>query len=101
MSHQPHLQKQIRLTREIYSPLYLDNKGTKDNSTEDWVVKDAFKDIPFTVDLAGIDFIEKLHHHKGIEDNGVVFRRRGLEGCIPAAVNVKQFFSYSSEKDLL
>lgn len=80
------------------SLLYLNNKGTQDNTTEDWVVEDAFKDIPFTVDLTGIDLIEKLHHYKGIEDNGVVFWGWGMEGCIPATVNVQQFLSYRGGK---
>lgn len=81
--------------------LYLDDKGAKDNTTEDKVVENSFKDIPFTVDLAGVDLIEKLHHHEGIEDNGVVFRRWGVKGCIPAAVNVKHLLSYrSSDREL-
>lgn len=50
------------------------------------------------MDLAGVDLVEKLHHHEGIEHNGVVFRRWGVEGCIPAAVNVKYLLSYSSSK---
>lgn len=101
MSHQAHLQKPNKLTTEASSVLYLDNEGTKDNSTEDEVVEDAFKDIPFTVNLAGIDLVEKLHHYKGIEDNSVVFGRWGVEGCVPAAVDVKQFLSYRSvQRDL-
>lgn len=80
------------------SLLYLDNEGTKDNTTEDKVVEDAFKDIPFPVDLAGIDLVEKLHQYKGIEDNSVVFRRRGVEWCIPAVVDVKQLLSYRSRQ---
>lgn len=80
-------------TQQVSSLLYLDNEGTKDNTTEDKVVEDAFKDIPFTMDLAGVDLVEKLHHYKGIEDNGVVFRRWGVEGCIPAVVDVENFLS--------
>ena len=45
------------------------------------------------MDLAGIDFVEKLHQYKGVEDNGVVFRGWGMKGCIPAVVNVKQILS--------
>lgn len=88
-----------KLATENSSLLYLDNEGTKDNTTEDKVVEDAFKDIPFTVDLAGIDLVEKLHQYKSIEDNGVVFRRRGVEGCIPAAVNVKHFLPYRTVRE--
>ncbi len=98
MSHRAHSRKPNKLATEASGLLYLDNEGTKDNTTEDKVVEDAFKDIPFAVDLAGIDLVEKLHHHKGIEDNGVVFRRWGVEGCIPAVVNVKQFLSYGNSQ---
>lgn len=45
------------------------------------------------MDLAGIDLVEKLHHYKGIEDNSVVFRGWGVEGRVPAAVNVKHFLT--------
>lgn len=52
---------------------HLDNKGTKDDTAKYQVVKDAFENVPFAVNLASVDLIEKLHHHKGVEDNGVVF----------------------------
>lgn len=92
-----------RITKKRYKPkyarvLYLDNEGTKDNTTEDEVVEDAFKDIPFTMDFAGIDLIEKLHQYKGIEYNGVVFRGSSVERCIPAAVDIKDFLSYRSSQ---
>lgn len=94
MSHQAHSQNPSKLAPDVSSQLYLDYKGTKDNTTEDKVVEDALENIPFTMDLAGIDLVEKLHHHKGIEDNGIVLRGRGVEGSIPAAVYVKHFLSY-------
>lgn len=78
--------------------LYLDNEGTKNNTTEDEVVEDAFKDIPFAVDLASVDLVEKLHQHEGIEDDGVVFSRRGMEGCISAAVYIKNPLSYRNNQ---
>ncbi len=86
------------MTREVISLLYLDNKGTKDDTAEDQIVEDAFKDVPFTVDLSGVDLVEKLHHYKGVEDDGVVFRRWRMEGGVPAAVNVKQFLSYGNKQ---
>lgn len=76
-------------SRKICSLFHLDNEGTEDDTAEDQVVKDALENVPFAVNLAGVDLIEKLHHHKGVEDNGVVFRWRGIEGRIPATVNVK------------
>lgn len=83
----------IQQAAELCTLLYLDNKGTKDNTTEDEVVEDAFKDIPFPVDLAGVDLVEKLHQYKGVEDNGVVFRGRGVQGSISAVVYIKQSLS--------
>lgn len=68
---------------------YLDNEGTEDDTAEDEVVEDAFKDVPFAVDLAGVDLVEKLHQYKGVEDDGVVLRGRRVEGRVPAAVNVE------------
>lgn len=72
---------------------YLNNEGSQNDTTEDEVVKDAVKDVPFAVDLAGVDLVEKLHHHKSVEDDGVVFGGRGVEGSVPAAVDVKHFLS--------
>lgn len=51
------------------------------------------------MDLAGVDLVEKLHQYKGVEDNSVVFRRRGVERRVPAVVDVKQFLSYRNESD--
>lgn len=91
MSHPPHLQKNKKTydCRKICSSFHLDNEGTEDDAAEDQVVKDALENVPFSVNLASVDLIEKLHHHKGVEDDGVVFRRRGVEGCVPATVDVK------------
>lgn len=69
---------------------YLDNKGTKNYTAKDRVVKNALKNISFSVDLAGVDLVEELHHYKGIKNYCVVFRRWGVEWCVPAAVDVKQ-----------
>lgn len=56
------------------TPPYLDCKGAEDYGAEDGVAKDAMEDIALTMDLSGIDLIEKLHHDEGVEDNGVVLR---------------------------
>lgn len=55
---------------------HLDDERPEDNGAEDKVVEDTVKDVPLAVDLAGIDFVEELHQHEGVEDNGVVFRGR-------------------------
>lgn len=79
--------------KQNFNLRYLDNEGSKNNTTEDGVIEDAFKDIPLAVDLAGVDLVEQLHHYKRVEDDGVVFGRWRVKGCVPAAVDVKQFLS--------
>lgn len=41
------------------------------------------------MDLAGIDFVEKLHEDKGVEDDGVMLRWSGMERGVAATVDVK------------
>lgn len=50
------------------------------------------------MDLAGIDFVEELHHDKDVEDDGVVFRRRGVERGVPAAINAKELLTFGDRK---
>lgn len=45
------------------------------------------------MDLAGVDLVEELHQHKGVEDNGVVLAGRGMERRLPATVNIEQFIA--------
>lgn len=68
---------------------YLNNKSPKDDGTEDQIIENAFKDISFPVDLPCIDFIKQLHHHKGVEDDGVVLRGGSVKRGITPTVNVK------------
>lgn len=60
----------------FFTGTHLDDERAKDNGAEDQVVEDAVKDVSLAVDFAGIDLVEELHQHKGVEDNGVVFRGR-------------------------
>lgn len=78
---------------------YLDNEGTEDDTAEDEVVKDALENVPFSMNLPRVDLIEKLHHHKGVEHDGVVFGRSGVEGRVSAAVDVKYVLSYRGYKE--
>ena len=68
---------------------HLHAERAKDDAAEDGGGEDAVEDVPLAVDLAGVDLIEELHQDKGVEDYGVVFRGWGMEGCIPAAVHIK------------
>lgn len=45
------------------------------------------------MDLPGVDFIEKLHHDEHVEDDGVVLGRGGMQGGVPAAVDVEELLA--------
>lgn len=46
------------------------------------------------MDLASVDLVEKLHEDKGVEDDGVVLRGRGVERSVAAAVDVKHALAW-------
>lgn len=48
--------------------------------------------------LASIDLVEKLHENKGVEDDGVVLRGRGVERSVAAAVDVKNVLAWTVKK---
>lgn len=50
------------------------------------------------MDLAGVDLVEQLHQHERVEDDGVVFGGRRVEGGVPAAVDVEQFLPCGREE---
>ncbi len=35
---------------------------------------EAGEDVSLTVDFSGVEFVEKCHEHKGVEDDREVFR---------------------------
>lgn len=72
---------------------HLDDERAKDNGAKDNVVEDTIKDVPLAMDLAGIDFVEELHQHKGVEDNGVVFGWWCMERGVTAVVYIEQLFT--------
>lgn len=53
----------------------------------------AVENIPFTVDLAGIDLVEQLHEHKGVEDDRVVLGGGRVQRGVASAINVEDIFS--------
>lgn len=73
----------------VAASLYLYAKGAQNNAAEDGVAKNAIKDIALSMDFAGIDLIEELHHDKGVKDDGVMLRGRRMQGSIAATVDVK------------
>lgn len=85
--------------KNICGRFHLDNEGAEDDAAEDEVVKNAFENVPFPVNLPRVDLVEKLHHHEGVKDDGVVFGWGGVEGRVPAAVDVKYVLSYRRFKE--
>jgi hypothetical protein len=57
------------------------------------VVPQPGKDVALVVDLAGVDLVEECHHDKGVEDDGEVFRGRGVQflGRPNAIIDAKKF----------
>lgn len=72
----------------------LQDEGSQDNAAEGGVPVDSFEDVPLTVDFAGVNLIEELHHDEDIEDDGVVFRGRRVKGGIATTVNAEELLSY-------
>ena len=72
---------------------YLNSKCTQYNSAKNRISEDAIKDISFTMDFPCVDFIEKLHHDKGVEDNGVMLWRRRVKWRISPTINLKHFLT--------
>lgn len=60
------------LLSQLQLESHLADECAQDHRAEDEVAEDARKDIPLSMDLAGVDFIEELHQHEGVENNGVV-----------------------------
>ena len=81
-------------SRVLFWRPYLDGERSEHDGTEDGVPEDAVEDVPLAVDLAGVDLVEQLHHDKGVEDDGVVLRRRRVEGGVSAAVDVKDHLAW-------
>lgn len=68
---------------------YLHGKGPQNDGAEYGVGKYSVKDVSLSVDLASIDLVEKLHEDKGVKNDGVVLRGRGVKRSIATAVDVK------------
>lgn len=66
------------LLPQLQLEAHLADERAQDHTAEDEVAEDACKDIPLSVDLAGVDFVEELHQHKGVENNGVVLAGWGM-----------------------
>lgn len=71
----------------------LNSKGAQHDAAEDGVAEDAVKNVPLSMDLAGVDLVEQLHEYESVEDYGVVLRGRRVKWSIATAVDVKDLLS--------
>lgn len=52
----------------------LDHDGDHKNEQEERIVEEVLEDVDFVrFQLSGVDFVEDLHQHEGIEENAVMF----------------------------
>lgn len=72
---------------------YLYDQCSQYDGAEDGVVEDPLKDIPLAVNLAGVQLIKDLHEDEGVEDDGVMLRRRGVKRSVPPVVDLKHLFT--------
>lgn len=45
------------------------------------------------MNLASVELVEDLHEDKRVEDDGVVLRRRSVEGGVPPTVDVEHLLT--------
>ena len=57
------------------------------------------KNIPLSVNFAGIDLIEKGHHNECVENDGEVDGRRRINWGIQSTVNAKQFVAGKNQSE--
>lgn len=48
------------------------------------------------MNLASVDLVEELHQDKGVEDDGVVLRRRRVERSVAATVDVEHALTWKA-----
>lgn len=75
---------------------YLQGEGPQHHAAEDGVPVDALENVPLSVDLPGVDFVEELHHDEHVENDSVVLRRWWMQGGIAAAVNVEKLLTWET-----
>lgn len=76
---------------------YLQGEGPQYDAAEDGVPVDALEDVPLSMDLPGVDFVEELHHDEHVEHDGVVLRRRWVQGTVTAVVDVEKLLTWETK----
>lgn len=79
--------------KRIFNRRYLQGEGPQYHAAEDGVPVDTFEHVPLSVDLPGVDLVEKLHHDEHVENDGVVLRWRRMQRSVAAAVNVEKLLT--------
>lgn len=69
---------------------YLEQQGANTNDDEQFVGKNAFEHIPFSVHLSRIDFVKDLHHHKCVEQDSQMLGWTGIMSTPKTVLNVEQ-----------
>jgi len=72
---------------------HLHGEGSQHDDAEDGVGEDAVEHVALAVDLAGVDLVEELHEHEGVEDDSVVLGGRRVQRGVAAAVDVEDLLA--------
>jgi len=66
------LQQGVVVAQLEHGMMWSASSGPEYDDAEDHVFEDALKNVSLTVDLSSVHFVEELHHHEGVKDDGVV-----------------------------
>lgn len=78
----------------------LETSNTKDNSNEENILGDSFKDVLFFVNLSGVNEVEDLAEDEGVEDDSVM--SGGAENVLKSFIIISFFINKvgSSRSDM-
>lgn len=80
---------------------YLYDQCPQHNRTEDRVVEDPLKDVSLAVNFTGVQLVKDLHEDEGVEDDGVMLRRGGVERGVPPVVDFKHLLTCERKGQML
>lgn len=72
---------------------HLNDQRSQNDGAEDWIVEDALENVSLAVNFTGVQLVKDLHEDEGVEDDGVVLRRRAVQGGVPPAVDVEHLLT--------
>jgi len=74
---------------------HLSNKSENPYCVVNWVCEQSNENVSLAMNLPGVNFIEKGHHDKSVEDHCKVNGGRSCDACTFAIINVKEQISCS------